>query len=221
MTDFIIAYRQNGPYSGTDEPTANAAGELDFAVKAKSSFLQVLDLVDAKTTVQYAGTEEKIVLQSPVVSSSLGLLMPVMMNELTTQQGAVVPGRINIMQAPRRILMGIPKMTAELLDNILRYREFELDAPEGADRNRQFETWLLVEGFVDLETMKALLPYICCGGDVYRAEVVGYFDDQIGISRAEAIVDTSTPLPRVLFWRDKSHLQRGYSADTLGTALIE
>jgi hypothetical protein len=79
----------------------------------------------------------------------------------------------------------------------------------------------MVEGFVDLTTMKALLPYICCGGDVYRAEVVGYFDDQIGISRAEAIVDTTTPLPRILFWRDKSHLQRGYSADMLGTALIE
>ena len=38
MTDFIIAYRQNGPYTGTDEPVANAAGELDFSIKAKQQF---------------------------------------------------------------------------------------------------------------------------------------------------------------------------------------
>ncbi len=221
MTDFIIAYRQNGPYTGTDEPAANAAGELDFEVKAKANFLQVLDLIDAKTTIKYSGTDDAVVIKSPVDLASLGLFMPVIMDELTTQQGQVVPGRINIMQAPRRTLMGIPGMTMELLDNILRYREFELDSPEGADRNRQFETWLLVEALVDLPTMKSLLPYICCGGDVYRAEVVGYFDDQIGIARSEAVIDTSTPLPRLLFWRDKSHLQRGYSADTLGTALIE
>lgn len=221
MTDFIIAYRQNGPYSGEDEPEENPAGELDFDIEAKHNFAQVLDLIDARTTVKYAGTEDAVVLKSPVDSTTLGMFMAVIMDELTTQKGTVIPGRINIMQAPRRLLMGIPGMTEELLDNILRYREFELDSPEGADRNRQFESWLLVEGFVDLTTMKSLLPYICCGGDVYRAEVVGYFDDQIGNSRAEVVVDTTTPLPRVLFWRDKSHLQRGYSSDTLGTALVE
>lgn len=221
MTDFIIAYRQNGPYSGEDEAVENAAGELDFELPAKHNFVQVLDLIDAKTTVKYVGTDAAVVINSPVTTASLGMLMPVIMDELTTQKGVVIPGRVNIMQAPRRLLMGIPGMTEDLLDDILRYREFELDSPDGADRNRQFETWLLVEGFVDLSTMKALLPYICCGGDVYRAEIVGYFDDQIGNSRVEVIIDTSSPLPRVLFWRDKSHLQRGYSADTLGTALVE
>jgi DNA uptake protein ComE-like DNA-binding protein len=221
LTDFIIAYRQNGAYTGSDEPQTNFAGELDFSVQAKTNFLQVLDLIDAVTTVTYEGTEEAVVIKSPIDSLSLGSYLPVLMNELTTQKGSVIPGRINIMQASRRLLMGIPGMTEDLLENILRYREFELDAPESADRNRQFETWLLVEGFVDLTTMRSLTPYICCGGDVYRAEVVGYFDDQIGIARAESVIDTTTPLPRVLFWRDKSHLQRGYSADTLGTALIQ
>jgi DNA uptake protein ComE-like DNA-binding protein len=221
MTDFIIAYRQNGPYTGSDEPEANPAGELDFAVQPRFNFQQVLDLVDAKTTIKYQGSEKAVVVKSPVDAGSMGLILPVLMAELTTQQGAVIPGRINIMQAPRRMLLGIPGMSEDLLENIIKYREFELDSPEGADRNRQFETWLLAEGFVDLATMRAMSPYICCGGDVYRAEVVGYFDDLIGTSRAEAIIDTTVPEPRLLFWRDKSHLQRGYSAETLGTALVE
>ncbi len=219
LTDFIIGYRQNGPYTGEDEADPTAGGQLDFNQTANATFTQILDLIDGRTTIKYAGTDEAIVVDSPINSGNMAVYLPVIMEQLTTQQGAVIPGRINIMQAPRQLLAGIPGMTEELLENILKYRETELDDPDGADRNRQHETWIMVEGFVDLATMRQMLPFICCGGDVYRAEVVGYYDDQIGNSRAEAILDRTLPLPGILFWRDKSHLQRGYSADVLGTAL--
>jgi hypothetical protein len=80
---------------------------------------------------------------------------------------------------------------------------------------------LLVEGIVDLVTMDSIYPFVCTGGDVYRAEIVGYFDDSVGSSRAEVILDHTVPVPRILFWRDKSHLQTGYSVDVLGIDLIE
>ena len=67
--------------------------------------------------------------------------------------------------------------------------------------------------------MKTLMKYVCAGGDVYRAEIVGYFADGIGTSRAEAVIDTTAPLPRILFWRDKSHLPAGYSIESLGVDL--
>ena len=67
--------------------------------------------------------------------------------------------------------------------------------------------------------MKAMTPFVCAGGDVYRAEVVGYFQDTVATSRAEVILDTTLPIPRILFWRDKSHLQSGYSVDILGADL--
>ena len=91
--------------------------------------------------------------------------------------------------------------------------------PDGVDKNRKFETWLLVEGIVSLEQMKGLMKYICTGGDVYRAEIVGYFSDGTATSRAEVVVDTTVPIPRVLFWRDKSHLRGSFSVEALGTAL--
>ena len=69
--------------------------------------------------------------------------------------------------------------------------------------------------------MGLLMPYICTGGDVYRAEVYGYFADGAGTSRAEVVFDTTVPIPRILFWRDKSHLTSGFSIDTLGTNIIE
>ena len=159
--------------------------------------------------------------QSPIQLLNLGFTMPTAMQNLTTFEGPTIPGRINIMQAPRRILEGIPGFTPEVVDRIVQVREFELDDPDGVDENRKYETWIMVEGIVDIETMKSLMPYICTGGDVYQAEIVGYFGDGAGTSRVEVVLDTTVPIPRILFWRDKSHLQGGYSIDALGTNLIE
>ena len=85
-----------------------------------------------------------------------------------------------------------------------------------ADPARRYETWLLSEGVVTLAEMKALMPFVCGGGNVYRAQVVGYFQGGQAASRAEVVFDATSPLPRVVLWRDLSHLGRGYALETLG-----
>ena len=158
---------------------------------------------------------------SPTSLINMGITVPLMMESLTTFEGTTIPGRINIMQAPRRVLLAIPGLDEETVDLIIQRRgtDFELDDPDGADLNRRYETWLMVEGLLSANAMKPLMKYVCAGGDVYRAEIVGYFADGIGTSRAEAVIDTTAPLPRVLFWRDKSHLPAGYSIESLGLDL--
>ena len=220
-SNFIIGYRQNGPYTGEENGVTNAFGQLDFEKEGSFKFSQVLDLVDAKTTLSFTDADEDPVVVSPITMETLFITMPAAMENLTIQEGEVVPGRINIMQAPRLIMLSIPGMTEEIVDAIIAKREFELDQPEGADKNRKYETWILVEDLVDLQTMKLLTPFICAKGDVYRAEIVGYFDSNRIRSRAEVILDTTVPLPRILFWRDKSHLQSGYSKELLGQGYIE
>ena len=126
------------------------------------------------------------------------------------------------MQAPRVVLAGIPGMDEDLLEQIISVREYELDDPNFLDLNRKFETWILAEGLTGigpagLQKMKDLMPFICAKGAVYRAEIVGYFGDGRGTSRAEAVLDTTVPVPQVLLWRDKSHLQTGYSIEALGS----
>jgi hypothetical protein len=109
-------------------------------------------------------------------------------------------------------------MTEEILNEILSRRDFE----EQANRpNRRHETWILTEGIVTLDEMKALIPYINAGGDVYRAQVVGYFQGGQSASRAEVVFDATTATPRILFWRDISHLGRGYAVETLGVDFSE
>jgi hypothetical protein len=221
---FIIQYRQNGAYTlqegDADPVNATVPFEIDFAAESTTTFTQILDLVDAYTTAPNPDdASTPLILRSPIRMENIGFTLPVLMKSATTFEGEVIPGRLNVMQAPRRLLSSVPGMTDEILDQIIQKREFELDDPDGADQNRQFETWLLAELLVDLNTMKIMLPFLCAGGDVYMAEVVGYFDDGVGTSRAEVVVDTTVPIPRVLFWRDKSHLQSGYSLDLLGTSL--
>ena len=225
-SQFIVMYRVNGPTAleeGEEAPENNLLVPIDFdALEPSYTFKNVLELIDAYTTVNDPEDSDKtVVIKSPVQFSNLPFTLPNVMRNITTYEGAEIPGRINLMQAPRIVLEGIPGMTPEIVQTIIEKREFELNDPDGSDMNRRYETWLLVEGIVDLVTMDSIYPFVCTGGDVYRAEIVGYFDDSVGSSRAEVILDHTVPVPRILFWRDKSHLQTGYSIDVLGIDLIE
>ncbi len=222
-SSFIIAYRQNGPF--TEEPPEDQEEgfvNVDLTQPANYTFSQVIELMDARTTadgLNEDGDTVTIIIDSPVNQLNMSQTLPLIMENLTTVSGDNIPGRINLMQAPRVVLNGIPGMTEQIVEDIIRLREFELDDPGLTDINRKYETWLLEQFVVDLPTMKAITPFVCAGGDVYRAEVVGYYQDSVATSRAEVILDTTELVPRVLFWRDKSHLQSGYSVDILGAEL--
>lgn len=216
--NFIVAMRQSGPYTGEDEPAGpRLPGALDLTQPATYSFSQILDLVDARVEVQFVGEDEPTILESPLKSSGgLGLQLPLLLENATTVASDNIPGRINIAQCTRAVLLGVPGMTEEVADEIIRRRDIVRD---DNDANRDYETWLLVEGIVDLAMMKQMLPFICVGGDVHKAELVGYFDDGMGSSRAEVVIDRTGAFPRIVFWRDKSHLPLGYQLDTLGIGL--
>jgi len=212
---------QQGGDASAEQPAESAAGRaIDFNKAAKTKFTQVLDLIDARIQVQFAGEEKAIVVQSPFRSDlgAAGAYLPKLMDYVTVNPAASIPGRINILQAPAPILRGIPGITDEIVDQILNRREPELTTEKP---NRRHETWLLAEGAVTLSEMKLLQPFICSGGHVYRSQVVGYFQNGEGAARAEAIFDATGALPRVVLWRDMSHLGRGYALETLGIDFTE
>jgi hypothetical protein len=67
--------------------------------------------------------------------------------------------------------------------------------------------------------MKLLSPFVCGGGDVFRGQIVGYFEDGTAASRAEVIFDATGAVPRILSLKDISHLGRGYPLELLGVRL--
>jgi hypothetical protein len=226
---FIIAYRQNGPYEGEegeegegggDEGSDDFSGELDLSQRGQNKFNQVLDLIGKKVQVKFKGAEAEVVLRSPFQDDlvSMALYMTDLMDNVTVVADTAIPGRISLSQAPPEILLGIPGMTEEIVEQILSQR-----VPEPAldDPGQQHETWLLTSGIVTLEEMRSMVPFVCGGGGVYRTQVVGYFEDGRASARIEVVLDASQLPPRLLLWRDISHLGRGYPLEMLGVSLME
>lgn len=220
MATFIVAYKQNGPYTGDEQGEAGVTGELDLTKQGGTKLTQVLDLIGKKTEVTFKGDSEKVVLQSPFSSeiAAMNVYLPLLLDNCTISAAPIIPGRININQASKTVLAGIPGMTEEVLTELLSRRQFE---PTSEMPNRRHETWLMAEGIVTVEEMRTLMPFVTAGGDVYRAQVVGYYQGGSASARAEVVWDATTANPRILFWRDLSHLGRGFALETLGLDVAE
>jgi hypothetical protein len=225
---FIVAYRQVGPYTG-DAPSQPVPpdAQLDLGRQARTPIVQLLDLIGAKVQIQFYGTSDAVVIDSPFPPDigAMNLYLPILLDNCSVTSASVIPGRININQASRTVLMGIPGMDEALVDEILRHRDLTGQAAQ-ENPNMRFETWLLTEGLIfneegqpDLDRMKQLSMFCCGRGDVYRAQIVGYFQGGGASSRVEAVIDNTAAVPRLVFWRDLSHLGRGYNLATLGVNL--
>jgi hypothetical protein len=219
--NFIITYRQTGPNASPGQASMPASNlpAPDLTKPGRVPLVQLLDLCDARLRVTVNGQSQ--VIASPFNSGlggGMGLWLPKLMDTCTINPAITIPGRININQAPAHILRGIPGMNDDIIRELLSRREYE---PAADDLNKQHETWIMAEGIVTLAEMRSLMPFVCAGGDVYRAQVVGYYQSGEASSRAEVIFDASSSPCRVLFWRDLSHLGRGYAVETLGVDFTE
>jgi type II secretory pathway component PulK len=211
---FIVAYRQNGAQgqSPPGAPAGSAAGTPDFTIKPTATLTSVLDLIGVRTSVKFQGARNPTSLNSPFANdrTAMGTYLPKLLDNTTVSAAPAIAGRININQAPRAVLAGLPGMTPDLLDQIIAKRVPDRVA---ANPDRRYETWLLTEGLVPLATMKTLMPYVNAGGSVFRAQAVGFFDDGGTTAHVEAVLDASKRPTSVLFWRDVSHLGIGYTPD--------
>lgn len=221
---FIIAYRQYGAYEGNDSGTdIGTIGDLDLTKQGKTKLTQVLDLVGKKIQISNGGDNDKPKVVAAAFANdpvSMAIYMPLLMDNTTINPAKTIPGRININQAPRAMLQGIPGMDADMVEEILAQRHSALD--ETADTSDQDnEAWIMTAGIATLDQMKKLMPFVCTGGDVYRAQIVGYYEDGGVSGRAEVIFDATGAVPRIVSWKDISHLGRGYPLDVLGVRSTE
>jgi hypothetical protein len=155
-----------------------------------------------------------LLLQSPFANDpgAMASYLPTLLDMTSPGAAAVVPGRININEAPAPVLNGIPGITPEIVDAILANRQSDASL----NPTRLYPTWLLTEGFATLDQMKLLLPFVTGRGSVYRARVVGFSDVGGPTVRIEAVIDATTPLPRQLCWKELSYLGLGYPREILG-----
>jgi hypothetical protein len=141
-----------------------------------------------------------------------------LMDNLSVNPAPTIPGRININQAPRQLLAGIPGLTGTAVDQIIANRDVTL----GQQRPEQVhETWLLMSQIVDLEEMKKLMPLVTAGGAVYRAQVVGFFDEEGPADRLEVVIDGTQSPPIVRRRWELKELGPGYTREVLGVPVAD
>ncbi len=109
---------------------------------AKTKINNVLDLIGAKVNATFEGEKEATLVASPFPSDPLAMnaLPAPAHGQLHGHRAAIAfPARININQAPRCILMGIPGMTEEIADKIIAEREPEADPRAAAAAVRDLD----------------------------------------------------------------------------------
>ena len=213
----LIAVGENADGGGNGEAQdggpwlPDLMSEVDLTAGGSTTLTQVLDLIDSTVTIGQGDQARRYTSPFPGDPISMSVYLPILMDALTTQDAPVMPGRLNLNECPAELLYGIPMLPEETVQAILENREQASD-----DVNRQFETWPMVEGILTLDQMRLLLPLLTGGGDVYRAQIVGYFENTGVSHRAEVVIDATTVNPKVVSWRDLSHLGRGFDLSVLG-----
>jgi DNA uptake protein ComE-like DNA-binding protein len=218
MANFIVAYRQGGAYDGDEAGKSASSIELDYTQRGAVQLMTVLDLVGAKTRVVQQGQTERTVVDTPFSDdrSSMQSYLPKLMDNLAVNASPSIPGRLNINQAPRPLVMAIPGLEPNAAEQILADRDVQR-SPERPEQ--AYETWLLTSGIVDLDQMKKLLPLVTTGGDVYRVQLAGFYDAEGPAVRLEVVLD-ATQTPAVVKRRRELQQQGpGYSLDVLGAPL--
>ncbi len=244
--EFVIAYRQFGPYDPSGDIFGGAIGsssgrssqarggrssrwqaasrvefELDLSLPAEFAFDSELDLLEIQIAVparaDHAVQEEpeRILLDSPFRSTPEGLRedLATWMDRVTTFDEPVIRGRINVNQATREVLLGVPGMDSSLVERIIAAR------PSASDRlepDQRHPTWLLTEGLVDRDQMREMLAYVTCGGEVYRGQVVAFDRNSNLTARGEVVLDATVSPPQQVYWKNLGLLGRGFTAEESG-----
>jgi DNA uptake protein ComE-like DNA-binding protein len=190
-------------------------GGMDLSKGAKVKVNTLWDLIDTKQTadINVNGRKTKVPGVWTGSGSELTSLLPTLQDALSISADQFIEGRININQARRELLIGIPGMTEELADSIVGGQSLEAESIQ----NHNSAGWLYTEGLVDIWTMRELDPYLTGRGDVYRAQILGFYDGGGPVARAEVIIDATQIPPRIVFHRDLNDLGRGYTRAQLLT----
>ena len=215
-SNFIVAYRQYGPYQGSGEAEDASALTVDLAKPAERRIVSPLELINVRVAVPDGSEEKKRVFLSPFTDDpgQMRDYLPKLMDQVTAGDGSPIFGRVNINLAPREVLMGLPGIDAALADRIISARSLLASG----DPSRGHAVWLLSEGIVDRQAMRRLERYVTVGGDVGRAQILGYYDLRTPAMRFETVVDGTDRPARQVYYKDLRRLGRGPLEDVMNVA---
>ncbi|MCP4245450.1 MAG: hypothetical protein GY778_00220 [bacterium] len=127
--------------------------------------------------------------------------LPALMDRTTAVDPLLdIPGLINVLTAPPRVLRLIPGLGGEEAGAIVQARG-ELTEEAAATT-----AWLVTQGVVSLETYQRIAPYITVQGRQFTIESIGFADHVGATTRLQVIVEMRGTLGQVLYYRDLTKL---------------
>jgi DNA uptake protein ComE-like DNA-binding protein len=192
-------------------------GNLDLTAGGQRQITSLYELLDGSITVKQVDNTN-VTLKSPWTSDSANMRqnLPKIMDTLATNTDQYIEGRINVNEARAEVLMGLPNMTQPIVEQIIAAQQAGLSISD-PNSDRVTSGWLVINGIVDLDTMKTLDKYVTARGDVYRLQSVGYYEQGGPTARIEAVIDATQDPPEIVFMRDLTDLGRGFSPQLLTT----
>ncbi len=231
LANYIIAYRLYGPApaakAGTPaSPYKPLSGSSQTAVNSQISSARssggkqkpqqinsVYDLIGSSVNVTTGSGRTAQTISLPCPLNDPGQLqqqLPLLLDETTTTLNTDLTPRINVNTASQTVLETIPGLQDGDIQNILSTRP-DPTANQAPDPSFQTPAWLLTEGNLSQATLKAIAPYITARSQVYRFQVLGYYQGGTGpVSRVEAVVDANNGRPRIVYRRDLTELGTGF-----------
>lgn len=192
-------------------------GGMDVTRGGQNQIKSLYDLIGAQVKGTVNGVQNvQIANPWPDDPNTLRSGFPDVLEKMTTRADKFIEGRVNVNQARREILLGLPGMSEELATAIVSAQMIGGSGAVSSESSERSTTaWLLFNSLATLEEMQQLDPYITARGDVFRTQVIGYFDAGGPTSRLEVVIDTTQQSPQVIFLRDLTELGRGYSSALL------
>lgn len=189
-------------------------GGMDLSSGASTQIRSLYELLDAEVTVEVDGSETTLISPWSSDPGELQATLPLLLDTLTVSSESLIRGRININQARVEVLRGIPNMPAGLPEAIIAARTRNNSSSTTLD---QYSTtgWLLIQGLVDLGTMRQLDGFMTTQGDVFRMQSIGHADRGGPMTRIEAVIDATEEIPRVIFQRPLTELGPGFRPNQL------
>ena len=114
------------------------------------------------------------------------------LGELTVTDESKLYGRINVNTAPRQVLMTLPEMTADAVDEIIKQRESRLGGFSSVGK-------LFLEKTINERQFKAVAEMLTVKSNVFQVVSVG--KTQSGIARRiVAMVDRGASSAKIIYW---------------------
>jgi hypothetical protein len=186
---------------------------MDLSKGANHDLVSIYEMIGAQVEIEIDG--QLLLLDSPWSANpgDMESYLPDILDRLTTLDESSIPGRINVNQARLETLLGIPNMTESVAVAISQTSMMDDTSPIRATAG-----WLVSQGIVDIPTMVTLDRFVTGRGQVYRAQVIGYFGEGGGYTRLEATIDATEYPAKILSVSDLTELGRGYTSEQLSGA---